>query len=91
MKKIIELIKTELQQNKLFLNIVIDALESKNAGLKDRYFIDILHLENYYNDYLDFNSLLCDVNNEITKNDLEYDITLENILNILDLLIEEEK
>lgn len=88
-KLLLELIKKELKENKLFSIIFVESVElypAQNSydDLRKRYYNNINILESYC-EYIEFSSIIFDINKLIVKrfNDV---LTLENILKCLDIL-----
>ena len=88
-KRFLELLKNDIQENDLFSGLLIKALENQekeNENQEKQYFFIIQTLENYYNDYINYIGLLYDIM-QLLKKRFNNDITKDNILKCIDILI----
>lgn len=88
-KQLLELIKNEVINNKLFKTIFLECLEiypdiRQKEKLENKFYNYISILENY-DCYINYSYLVIDINNLIIKrfNDI---LSLENVLKCLDIL-----
>ena len=87
-KNILELLKNELNNNILLKRIFIDAVDAKNSSNDDLYIQLVNTLNNTYT-YIDFISLIYDINKIIEKrlNDI---VNIETVLKAIEILLIKE-
>ena len=87
-KSILELLKNELNNNNLFKTIFVNATEAKNSNNDDLY-IQLLNTLNKTYSYIDFISIIYDINKIIEKR-LNGIVSIDTIIKAIEILMIKE-
>lgn len=87
-KKILNLLINEINENELFKTIFINAADAKNSSNDDLY-IQLVNTLNKTYSYIDFISIIYDINKIIEKR-LNSIVSIDNIRKAIDILLIKE-
>lgn len=91
-KELLQDFKKDFENNSIFNGLIIKAIElhdAENETNEKHYFFILETLEEYYNEYINFNSIIYDIA-LLLKRRFNDDREKENILKAIDLLIIKE-